>query len=187
MTGSKLNVTGEVIAVLALVTTAIVSLNLGPKAPIGTLSLLLAIAGFGLAVGGGSVVASVSLLAKGTFDTAIAASSTAPGHLIGVATGVLVLVLGLVLSLATLMKRRKKAPGSRTQMPSVLESSTRLAALLSATAPSLALIFTIWIFAMRPGLKAGSWTDSARTEGVTSKVTLGLFHSVSRAHKVGRP
>jgi len=114
MAGSKLKVTGEAMTVLAFVTAAIVSLNLGPKPPIGTLSLLLAIAGFGLAVREGSVVASVSLLAKGVFDTAIAASSTAPGHLIGVATGSLVLVLGLVMGLATLVKRRKNAPGSKS-------------------------------------------------------------------------
>ena len=109
MTASKLIPVAQGLAVLALASTLVNDLNLGlPKAPVGILSLLLAIAGFVVALRAGSVVVSGSLLAKGVIDTAVAAVSTETGARTGVVFGVIVLALGIILTVITMRTRGKK-------------------------------------------------------------------------------
>jgi uncharacterized membrane protein (UPF0136 family) len=113
MTGSKLTTVGEGLAVVSLATTLLNDAHLGlPKAPVGTLSLLLAIAAFALALRDGSTVVSVSLLAKGLIDTGLAAASSEAGAKIGLAFGLVLLAFGVVVALVTVRKARprKAAP-----------------------------------------------------------------------------
>lgn len=96
---------------LSLATTLLNDANLGiPKAPVGILSLLLAIAAFALALRDGSAVVSVSLLAKGLIDTAVAAASTKSGAKIGLVFGLAVLALGVGIALITVWRARRGAP-----------------------------------------------------------------------------
>jgi hypothetical protein len=114
MTGSKL-VAAEGMAVVSIITTIVNDIDLGlPKAPVGTLSLLFAIAAFALALSTGSPVVSISLLAKGLIDTWLAAASSASGAKIGLAFGLLVLAFGAVVALITIRKTRSATPTAKS-------------------------------------------------------------------------
>ena len=105
---------GQGMAVVSLATTVLNDIDIGlPKALVGTLSLLLAIAAFVVVLKDGSTVVSASLLAKGLIDTAIAAASTKSGAKIGLAFGIIVLAFGVLVALITIRsaRRRTASPG----------------------------------------------------------------------------
>jgi hypothetical protein len=177
MTGSKL-VAAEGMAVVSIITTIVNDIDLGlPKAPVGTLSLLFAIAAFALALSTGSPVVSISLLAKGLIDTWLAAASSASGAKIGLAFGLLVLAFGAVVALITIRKTRSATPmpkSGASQVPSLLEASARLVVVLSATMPSLALMLMVPLLALRPTSGADSALQGAPADDITHGVTPSL-------------
>ena len=72
-------------------------------------------------------------------------------------------------------------------MPSLLESSTRLVALLSATLPSFAVLQTVSLFALSPRPRAGSGVGGALARGVASGAAPGEFVLGARAPRGSAP
>ena len=72
-------------------------------------------------------------------------------------------------------------------MPSLLESSTRLVALLSATLPSFAVLLIVSLFALGSRPRAGSGVAGALARGVASGAAPGAFVLGARATRGSLP